>query len=152
MINVCGPSCKVLNAVVGPRNAGDLHQFLSDQLLCVFRATNHLRGRGCGGLRTPAGAPAAAPDAAALHPAEIVLLLFSRSSAVQRPGARRCVTNTARSVRTSRASVKVEIHLGFSHFLLTRPITQQFIWGAACCWGGGGSFSRWSCSTSGHEN
>lgn len=136
-----------------PWNAGDLHQFLSDQLLCVFRATNRHRGRGCGGLRTPAGAPAVAPDVAALHPAEFVLLLFSRSSAVQHPGARRCVTNTARSVRTSRASVKVEIHLGLRQFLLTRPITQQFIWGvnlACCC--GGVSFSLWSCSTSGHEH
>lgn len=120
-------------------NAGDLHPFLMDHLLCVFRATNPHPDRGCGGLRTPAGAPAAAPDAAALHPAEFVLLLFSRSSAVQRPGARRCVTNTARSVRTSRASVKVEIHLGFRQFLLTRPIKQQFIWGAnlACSCGGG---------------
>lgn len=125
-----------------PRNAGDLHQFLTDQLLCVFRATSRHPGRACGGLGTPAGAPAAAPDAAALRPAELVLLLFSRSSAVQRPGARRCVTNTARSVRTSRASVKVEIHLGFRQFLLTRPIKQQFIWGVklACSWGGGLAF------------
>lgn len=122
-----------------PWNAGDPHHFLSDQLLCVFRATSRHTGRGRGGLRTPAGAPAAAPDAAALPPAEFVLLLFSRSSAVQRPGARRCVTNTARSVRTSRASVKVEIHLGFRQLLLTRPIKQQFIWGVnlACSCGGG---------------
>lgn len=73
------------------------------------------------------GHPAAAPDAATLHPAEFFLWFCSPGAQLCSSYARRCVTNTHVSVRTSCASVKVEIHLAFCQFLLRRAIKKQFI-------------------------
>lgn len=131
VIHVCDPSCKVLNAGVGTGKS--LERRWSSSIpqwsVVCFQGRGASRRPGLWGPQDPGWSSGGAPDAAALHPAEIVLLSFSRSSAAQRPGARPCVTNTARSVRTSRASVKVEIHLGSRQFLPTRPIKQQLIRG-----------------------